>query len=102
MLHNSLFIYINYTSIAFNYSFKEEYLCNQIQKGENINCSNYPVINEDNICINNYNNVNGYTCKEQIPCLKFKRNNTDDCNILIAFSLNKKCLTNPDYFGGDD
>ena len=24
-----------------------------------------------------------YDCKEQIPCLKFKSNNTNDCNIII-------------------
>ena len=57
------------TSIEYNYSCKEEYLFNQIPEGENINCSNYPVINEDNICINNYNNDDEYDCKEQIPYL---------------------------------
>ena len=62
--NNSLFICINETSIESNYSCKEEYLFNQFPKGENINCSNYSVINEDNIFINNYNNDDEYDCKE--------------------------------------
>ena len=62
--NNSLFVCINDTSINSNYSCKEKCLFNQVLKGENINCLNYPVINEDNICINNYNNVNEYACKE--------------------------------------
>ncbi len=55
------------------------------------------VINEDNICINNYNNDDEYYCKEQILCLKFKSNNTNDYNKLTASSPNKKCLSNPDH-----
>ena len=62
--NNSLFVCINDTSINSNYSCKEKCLFNQVLKGENINCLNYPVINEDNIYINNYNNVNEYACKE--------------------------------------
>ena len=64
VLNNSLFVCINDTSIDSNYSCKEKCLFNQVLKGENINCLNYPVINEDNIYINNYNNVNEYDCKE--------------------------------------
>ena len=81
------------------YSCKEEYIFNQVPKWVNINYSNYPVINEDNICINNDDE---YNCKEQIPCLKFKSNNTNDCYIIIASSQNKKCLANPDYIEGDN
>ena len=43
-----------------------------------------------------------YDCKEQIPCLKFKSNNTNYCNIIIASSQNKKCLANPDYIEGNN
>ena len=60
----SLFVCINDTTTDSNYSCKEEYLCDKVPKGENINCSYYPVINEDSICIKNDNNEDEYACKE--------------------------------------
>ena len=83
----------------------EKELCTTVKKGNNIDCSIYPVSEEKmktHICKNINNNINSNTnaCEEvlmdDIQCLKAERGENDErCSKYKVSNIEYKCIKNP-------
>ena len=77
---------------------KEEQLCTSVPKGDNVDCSNYPVKDSNKVC-NPIANPTEKACEEiaisEINCADAKKGESDEqCSKYKKSSENKKCIKN--------